>query len=291
MVDQAEGLRQLVALNADTSSTQIITIASGKGGVGKSNVAANLSIALAQLGKRVVILDADLGLANINVIMGIIPQYNLSHVLNGEKKLIEIGVEVDEGITVIAGASGFSSLANIDHEKQSDFIAQLNDYATFDYAIIDAAAGIHNGVLDFMAASDISLIVTTPEPTAITDAYGMIKAVSTRTREITLGLLVNRIRTFTEGNNVSNRIISISSQFLQVPIKNYGYIFEDNAVVKSVFQQKPFIAAFPGSKASSCIKNIARKISVNDSEEKSGFNTFLTRFFTPQKTVVGGGVR
>ncbi len=281
-MDQAANLRRLVLQKDDRSSskTRIIVITSGKGGVGKTSFAVSLSIALAQDGKSVTMIDADLGLANINVILGIIPKYNLYHVIKGKKKLKDIIIEVPEGIKIIAGASGFHQLANLDTKQREDFIASLSELANDDYLIIDTGAGISHNVMSFILASDEVIVVTTPEPTAITDAYGIIKTIASHNSEKQIKLIVNRAESVTEGQRVAQRVINIAGQFLNVEVENLGFVYEDSYVPKSVRNQKPFIVGYPKSKASGCVKVIADRINNKEVDfEKSGGVTAFVRNF------------
>ncbi len=221
MADQAQKLRELVgsatagggqpsrkdkgsggvAGQEARKATRIIAVSSGKGGVGKTNIAINLALAYAQAGKKVIVMDADLGLANVNVVLGVIPRYNLYHLIRKQKTLAEILVDTSYGIKIIAGASGFSKIANLTEEERRDFIAELAALSNADVLIIDCAAGVSNNVISFIAAADDALIVTTPEPTAITDAYGIIKIIATEIENLDLGLklVVNRVKSVVEG--------------------------------------------------------------------------------------------
>lgn len=267
MSDQAEGLRRLAEeMSAKTGlegesgrpvRTRIIAIASGKGGVGKSNLSVNLSIALADLGRKVLLLDADLGLANVNVLLGVIPKYNLFHVIKGERKISEIVLRVPQGIDIIAGASGFTELANLNSEYRKRIIKDLNTIRNYDYIIVDTAAGVSHNVLSFVQASDEVIIITTPEPTSITDAYGIIKAiVSENFKEIRI--VINRIQNIIEGKKVSDKIIRIAQQFLNVGITNLGYMFDDETLVRAVKSQEAVLRAFPNAKVSKSIVHLAQ---------------------------------
>jgi flagellar biosynthesis protein FlhG len=219
-VDQAANLRRLVLekKNDVPSSTRTIVITSGKGGVGKTSLSVSLAIALAEDGKSVTLVDADLGLANINVILGIIPKYNLYHVIKGKKRLKDIIIEVPEGIKIIAGASGFHQLANLEQKQRDEFIEAMNELASDDYLIIDTGAGISQNVLSFVLAADEVIVVTTPEPTAITDAYGIIKAIASQTTEKNIKLIVNKAQSVSEGKRVAQRVINIAGQFLNIKV-------------------------------------------------------------------------
>jgi flagellar biosynthesis protein FlhG len=259
------------------SSTRIIVITSGKGGVGKTSLSVSLAIALAQDGKSVTLLDADLGLANINVILGIIPKYNLYHVIKGKKKLKDIIIDVPEGIKIIAGASGFHQLANLDVKQRDEFISSIGELANDDFLIVDTGAGISQNVLSFVMASDEVIVVTTPEPTAITDAYGIIKAIASQSNEKHIKLIVNRAQSVAEGKRVAQRVINIAGQFLNIKVEELGFVYEDIYVPKSVRNQKPFFVSYPKCKASGCIKIISDRINNKqvENEKGSGITSFI----------------
>jgi len=278
-VDQAANLRRLVLQQNtnESSRTRIIVITSGKGGVGKTSLSVSLSIALAQDGKSVTMIDADLGLANINVILGIIPKYNLYHVIKGKKKLRDIIIEVPEGIKIIAGASGFHQLANLEPKQREDFISSISELANDDYLIIDTGAGISQNVMSFILASDEIIVVTTPEPTAITDAYGIIKTIASNSSDKQIRLIVNRAQSVTEGKRVAQRVINIAGQFLNIKVENLGFVYEDPYVPKSVRNQKPFIVGYPKCRASGCVKVIADRINNKeiDNDKNGGVSSFV----------------
>lgn len=280
-MDQATNLRKLVLENRQVKKTRTIAIASGKGGVGKSSLAVSIAIALARHEVSVTLLDADLGLANVNVILGIIPKFNLYHVIKGKKKLKEIVIEVPENIKIIAGASGFHQLANLDAKQRADFIEAVSELDSDDYMIIDTGAGVSQNVLSFVLAADEVIVVTTPEPTAITDAYGIIKSIASQAPEKTIKLVVNRVQSVAEGRRVAQRVINIAGQFLNVKVENLGFVYEDVSVPKSVRNQKPFIVSYPKSKASVCVSLIAQRIINKETEEgkASGLPGFFKRLF------------
>jgi flagellar biosynthesis protein FlhG len=282
-VDQAANLRRLV-LESDAKKqkkTKTIAITSGKGGVGKTSVAVSLSIALARGGSTVTLLDADLGLPNINVILGIIPKYNLYHVIKGQKKLKDIVIEVPEGIRIIAGASGFHQLANLDPKQRNEFIGAVAELDSDDYMVVDTGAGVSQNVLSFVMAADEIIVVTTPEPTAITDAYGIIKSIAAQSPDKIIKIIVNRVQSVAEGNRVAQRVINIAGQFLNIKVENLGFIFDDIYVPKSVRNQKPFIASYPKSKAAACITIIADRIGnkSSGSARGSGLASFFKNLF------------
>ncbi len=291
MADQAERLRELVrqkqqVVTEDNSKCKIITVTSGKGGVGKTNIASNLAISFSMLGQRVLIMDADLGLSNVNIITGLIPppKYNLSHVISGEKDILEVIAHGPCGIKVITGAVGVTKVANMGTKKRTDFIESLDSLLPlFDLIFIDTSAGLSENVLSFVLSADEVILVTTPEPTAITDAYGMIKAIAAKNEAIKVGLVVNRIQNIIEGKKVSDKIVNIAEQFLGLKIERLGYIMEDALVRKAVSEQAPFFVTYPNCKAASCISHIRNKLAEipeeNYSDNEKGFFSRLFQRF------------
>lgn len=260
--------------------TRIIAITSGKGGVGKSNIAVNMSIAYAQMGKKVILIDGDLGMANVNVLLNVVPKYNLLQVINKQKTMQEIILDTEYDIKFIAGANGFSKIANLTSEELEYFAKQFSSLENADIIIIDTGAGISKNVLQFVAASDEVYVVTTPEPTAITDAYGMIKIITTEIedKELNIQLLVNRVHSAEEGKRISDRIISIVGQFLNFKVNYIGFVYEDPQVQNSVIRQKPFIVVNPSSKPAMCIKHIVGRIEKTEVQDNQGVSTFLKKF-------------
>lgn len=285
MTDQAETLREIMRSRGRSDDngqkTRIITVASGKGGVGKTNVATNLALSYAGLGKRVILMDADLGLANVNVVLGVIPKYNLYHVIRKQKQMSDILMDTDYGIQIVAGASGFAKIANLSEEERHDFIEELQHLSHADVIIIDAGAGVSNNVIAFVAAADEAIIVTTPEPTAITDAYGIIKIIATEIDNLNLGLklIVNRVKSVTEGKKVAERVINIAGQFLNLKIDYLGYVYDDSSVQQAILKQKPFLVLDPKSKASICVQQIASRLEKVEFREGGGVGQFLKRLF------------
>lgn len=283
--DQAERLRLIMKNQGDRLETgklkpHIITISSGKGGVGKTNIAINLAISFAEEKKRVVVMDADLGLANVNVILGIIPKFNLYHVIRKQKRLRDIIVDTQYGIQIIAGASGFSQLADLSDEGRGHFVTELKNLAYADIIIIDTGAGVSPNVLTFLKAADEAIIVTTPEPTAITDAYGIIKSISSEINGPNIKLIVNRVRSVMEGKKVAERVINIAGQFLNIKVDNLGFIFEDSVVPRAVIKQDPFIKSAPRSKASESIRHLMSRLLDIEYSEDSGLGRFLKSIFS-----------
>ncbi|MBP5251732.1 MAG: MinD/ParA family protein [Treponema sp.] len=291
MEEQAQELRALLGTesrndrNEKTHKTRIIAITSGKGGVGKTNLAVNMSIAYAQLGKKVILIDGDLGMANVNVLLNIVPQYNLMQVINGQKTMSEIILDTEFGIKFIAGANGFSKIANLTVEELDHFASEFSALSNADIIIIDTGAGIANNVLQFVAAADEVYVVTTPEPTAITDAYGIIKIITTElvNRDINLKLLVNRVHSADEGKRISDRIINIVAQFLNYKVEYIGFVYDDPVVQASVIRQKPFMIVNPASKPAVCLKHIVGRIEKTEVSSNSGVASFLKKFLGGKK--------
>ena len=267
--DQATGLRlmanQLKATKPQTIQNsgiqnRIIAITSGKGGVGKTNITANLALALSVQNKKVSIIDADLGLANIDVILKLKPKYNLEHVIAGEKKLSEIFVKGPAGLTIIPASPGRTSMASLSEIDRTILIRDLLKASdNFDLTFIDTAAGISSSVIDFVISAQEIFVVTTPEPTAITDAYAMIKVISQK-KETSIGILVNMVANQYQAQDVAERIAIAANRFINAKTYFVGYILKDQAVSDAVSSQQPLIFKYPTSDASQCINFIANNI-------------------------------
>ena len=293
MEEQVDDLRELMKdvsfkkneQNKKNHNTRIIAITSGKGGVGKTNFAVNMAIAYAQLGKKVILIDGDLGMANVNVLLNIVPAYNMMHVINKKKTMKEIVMDTEFGIKFIAGANGFSKIANLSVDELDYFAQQFSSLGNADIIIIDTGAGIANNVLQFVAAADEVFVLTTPEPTAITDAYGMIKIITTEIveRTVDIKLIINRVHSADEGKRISERMINIVGQFLGYKVDYLGFLYEDPIVQASVIRQKPFIVVNPTSKPAVCLKHIVGKIENTEPEYNEGVSSFLKKFLGKKK--------
>lgn len=290
-MDQAEKLREIMNLNKGapekTSSSasneaqcRLITISSGKGGVGKTNFTVNLALALSKLGKRVSIIDADLGLANVDVMMGIVPKYTLLDVIHQGKTLEEIIIEGPLGIKVVSGGSGVKDLVDMPEKNITELITSLSALnALADYVLIDTGAGISQSVMSFLKAADDIIVVVTPDPTAITDAYALIKNIDVSKKHIKV--VVNRVDSNKEGADVFDKINMAANKFLNKDLENLGYIYEDNNVKKSVRSQRPFLLAYPNALASKGVDLIAYNLEHNSryTSQVSSFNKFLNNLF------------
>ena len=251
--------------------TRVIDITSGKGGVGKSTVSVNLAISMARSGKKVLLFDGDLGLANVNVLLGIIPEHNIYEVIRKKKSIQDVVISTSFGIDIIAGANGISQLANLTDEQRENFMTSLHELKGYDVMIVDTGAGVGANVIGLVVPADEVIVVTTPEPTAITDAYGMIKSVVANAGDKPIRLIVNRVPSAVEAKRVADRLISISEQFLKTSVENLGFIFEEGLVQKSIRNQRPHVVLYPGSKSSACFNHLAARI-LNAEEGEDGIS-------------------
>ena len=269
-----------------------ITVTSGKGGVGKTSLVANMAICLAQAGQRVIILDADLGLANIDVVFGIRPKNSLMDVINGEMQLDEIMVQGPHGIQIIAGGSGVLELAELETEKAARLFNQLRfleDKA--DFLLIDTGAGISESVISFCQAADQIVVITTTEPTALADAYGIIKIISSRRPESHVSVLVNRVDNDEEGVQVHARLARVASEFLGFEVHHLGTLPQDRNMHIAVRQQTPLMLFSPMSPAATGLRKIVSQAFYEAPESlpahsDAGFFARLAKLFkggtTPQ---------
>jgi len=259
MIDQATQLRSLVRQHR-AQRASVIAITSGKGGVGKSNVAVNLSIKLASAGKSVVLLDADLGLANADVLCTIDLPYNLSHVIARKKELHEVMVTAPGGFKLIGGASGLARMADLTDFDRARIVESLMAVEhSADTIVIDTGAGISPNVLSFTRAADHVLVVTTPEPTAITDAYAVIKVITKDGLDRRISLLVNQVRSAAEGRMVHERVAKVAKNFLGVNVLDAGHLVMDDHVRRAVLQRVPFLLSAPKCAASFCVTQLAMR--------------------------------
>lgn len=288
MDDQATRLRRLVKemrsgksparLTRALVPTRVIAVTSGKGGVGKTNVTANLGLALAQRRQRVLILDADLGLANVDIAMGLLPRYNLTHVLRGDMELEEIITPGPLGVSIIASGSGVRELANLSDAARGrllDALAGLK--AEYDYLLIDTSAGLGKNVLGFVLAADEVVVVTTPEPTAFMDAYSMIKVVFSENPYARVRLVLNMVRDEVEAREVTDKLTVLAHRFLGAAIAPLGHVVRDQRVGEAVREQTPFLMLYPGSAAARCIHALAEQLTNGRAPARSDLKGFFTQ--------------
>ncbi|MGD2116912.1 MAG: MinD/ParA family protein [Chromatiales bacterium] len=240
---------------------QVIAVSGGKGGVGKTNVSVNLAVALAEIGRQVMLLDADLGLANVDVMLGLHANYDLSHVLKGEKTLEEIVIDGPSGIQLIPGASGIQKMAELSPAEHVGIIRAFSDVGPdVDTLIVDTAAGISDTVISFTRASQEVVVVVCDEPASITDAYAIIKLLNKEYGATRFRILANMVRSVQEGRELYNKMCRVTDRYLDVMLSFMGSVPYDDSVKKAVKSQKPVITAFPRSKAAQAFKNLARKV-------------------------------
>jgi flagellar biosynthesis protein FlhG len=240
---------------------QIIAVTSGKGGVGKTNVVANLSVCLSELGKKVVVLDADFGLANLDVLLGLTPRYHLGHVLYGNKTLSEIMVQGPKGIQIIPASSGLQRMAELTLAQRNHLIesfAQLDEDT--DYFMIDTAAGISRNVIHFLLAAQEVIVVSAPEPTAIVDAYAIVKIILSEDHDKRIQVLINSVETAEDAHEVFCQINSVVKRFLNREIEYLGHIERDPHVTQAVRSQMLVTHRFPNAPASCCFRDLARRV-------------------------------
>ncbi len=262
---------QASALQNTTSSVKVIAVASGKGGVGKTNTVINLATSLAALGDRVMVLDADLGLGNLDVMLGLAPQYNLQHLFSGEKNLDEIIVEGPRGIKIIPAASGIQEVTQSGTREQHILMEQMSRFAEkIDFLFIDAAAGISDMVTSFVMAADAALVVATPEPTSMTDAYALMKVLCNRYGEKKFYLLLNQVSGESEARQVYSQLSRVGEKFLDITLVFLGYIPKDANVPMAVCRQQAVVEYKPESPASCAFGEVARRLRRLPLRSKSG---------------------
>jgi len=277
--DQASKLRSLVR---DGRRARTVAVCSGKGGVGKSNVALNLAILLSAGGNRVALVDADLGLANLDVLLGINVHSDLSHVLAGTRKLDDVVIDLPCGVQLVPGASGLANLAHLSEFQRAQLLSELTALeADNDTIIVDCGAGIGPDVLHFAAGADNALVVTTPEPTAITDAYAVVKVLSQRGYKGHLSVLINQATDRGEGRQTYRRIADVAWQFLRRTVFDGGYIVTDPKLPMAVRQRQPFVLAYPRCPAAKCLAGLARKLGGSRTflNESEGFFRRVAKWF------------
>jgi flagellar biosynthesis protein FlhG len=283
MNDQAEALRHLVKQQEmSRQETRILTVTSGKGGVGKSNFSLNFALALRRQGKKVLIFDADIGMANIDVLMGTSSTYSLYHLLKQEKTIWDIIQLGAEGVHYIAGGSGFRDLLELTAEQVDRFAKEVEKlHGEYDVILFDTGAGLSKETVRFISAAHETIVVTTPEPTSITDAYALIKMVKSMGIDANFKLIVNRASDVREGRETAQKISLVASRFLGSELPSLGYLPDDAHVSKAVKRQVPFLIAYPSSDAAIALARIAETYLQLPLEEtgNGGVKGFLTKLF------------
>ncbi|HQO43371.1 MAG TPA: MinD/ParA family protein [Sedimentibacter sp.] len=294
MKDQAERLREIISsiknykdeenrtgILTNKPGSRVIAVTSGKGGVGKTNFTVNLGIKFAQMGLRVVIIDADLGLANVDVVMGKMSKYNLSDVINSNKNILEILEEGYEGVKFVSGGSGVQELVKLNRTQLVDLLMKLGRLdEEADIILIDTGAGLSENVISFVHAAREVILVTTPEPTSITDAYALIKTITHKDKTKNIKVVVNRADNAAEAFNILDKLNVVTQKFLGVKLHKLGYILNDTCVTKAVKIQQPFVISFARSEASKNMNDIALTLMDNkelNPSSVSGIKMFINK--------------
>ena len=294
MKDQAERLREIISsiknykdeenrtgILTNKPGSRVIAVTSGKGGVGKTNFTVNLGIKFAQMGLRVVIIDADLGLANVDVVMGKMSKYNLSDVINSNKNILEILEEGYEGVKFVSGGSGVQELVKLNRTQLVDLLMKLGRLdEEADIILIDTGAGLSENVISFVHAAREVILVTTPAPTSITDAYALIKTITHKDKTKNIKVVVNRADNAAEAFNILDKLNVVTQKFLGVRLQKLGYILNDTCVTKAVKIQQPFVISFARSEASRNMNDIALTLMDNkelNPSSVSGIKMFINK--------------
>ncbi|MDD3579436.1 MAG: MinD/ParA family protein [Desulfobacca sp.] len=271
-MDQALGLKSVINYQQGLASSmlmdsdlrpRVITVTSGKGGVGKSNIVVNLGLALTRLGQKVLIVDADLGLANIDILLGLAPRFNIKDVFSGEKKLAEVIIEGPGGMKILPAASGIQEMAELDGTQKLLLLNELDNYSeSLDTVLIDTGAGISSNVIYFNVAAQERIVVANNEPTSITDAYALIKVLVTKYAEKRFKLLINCLSQPKEAEMVYRNLTKVADRFLggEVSIDYLGFIPQDEAIHKAILKQQAVLELFPRSSVSRSFTELAQKL-------------------------------
>ena len=283
MLDQAQRLRQMAVGNdgGDHRIPRIITVTSGKGGVGKSNIVVNLSIALQKMGKKVMIFDADIGMGNDDIIMGCLSRHSVFDVISKGKEIEEIVVTGPFGVKLLPGGSALTKVEDLTQSQRDMFLDKLTALKGLDYILMDTGAGVSKSVLGFIACCEDLVIVTTPEPTSLTDAYSLLKAVKHFNIKNSAKVIVNRSLDNNEANLTFKKFNNAVTKFLDMKLEYLGKIGEDKKVTYAVRAQQPVIISYPKSEAAQDINNIASKIGgMKDKENGMGIEGLFKKIFS-----------
>ncbi len=284
-MDQASNLRNIVKKNQviPSNRARVITVTSGKGGVGKSNISVNLAIQLRKMGKKVIIFDADFGLANVEVIFGIVPKYNLFDIIYNNMSINEVLQNGPLGIEFLSGGSGVKELLKLDHAQISFLVQKLNELDKYaDVIIIDTGAGISDVVLSFISASSEVILVTTPEPTSVTDAYAVLKAIKNNKIDDSgrnINVLINRVTSDAEGMDIFEKLDKVTRKFLGLEIRNIGFLPEDKSLPKAVIEQKPVSILYPKSQITRAFEKLSKNVmdsTLYKQPQNSGFSNIFS---------------
>ncbi len=260
---------------------RIMAISSGKGGVGKTHFVTNIAIIFRALQKRVLLMDADMGLSNIDIMFGIAPKYNIKHLIAGEKSIKDIIVQTKEGIDIIPASSGIRELTQLSFESKMKIVEELDSLdSDYDIFLIDTGAGISDNVTFFCSAAHDNIVIVTPEPTSIADAYALIKVLYKEHGEQNFRIVVNNVRRTTEANATFNKLSLAADRFLGISLDYLGYLPYDEKVKDSIVAQKPYVNLYPTADLSKKLTEIAKRLlSKEVNLFKGGMQFFLKRAF------------
>lgn len=284
-MDQAEKLRTLVYNKFNRNNTsnkgfKVITVTSGKGGVGKSSFVINLAAALRLRGTNVAILDADIGMANVDIMYGVKSKYSIYDLLFNNKNISDIIETTKEGIRIIPGGSGLQEIVELDEKQRSKLVEEFSKLSDIDILIVDTGAGVSNFIIDFVSLADEVIVITTPEPTSLTDAYSLIKIIYNKVSHNNVNVVINKVKTIVEARETFEKLKRTVNIFLNKDIKYRGFLFEDNKVGISIIEQRPYVMAYPKSEASLCIYKIASDLLGQKEENKNNsIKDLLSKLF------------
>lgn len=289
-MDQAAKLRKMVEekkeenIKVDTKKTaKIISVTSGKGGVGKTSLSVNMAAHLGKEGTKVLLIDADLGLSNVEIMLGVTPSYTLKDVIKHGRAIEEVIINGPYNIDFISGGNGFLELVELSEVERDEILIKIHKLEElYDIIIIDTGAGISKNVTSFLTISDEIIVITTSEPTALTDAYSIIKVITEEKLKQKIGLIINRVKNKNEFQQASDILINTAKKFLGEEIRSLGYVFEDPNVRKTIYKKTPFVIYYPDSKASDCLKDIIKNLELKDKTEKKAnmMDKFMRLFET-----------
>jgi flagellar biosynthesis protein FlhG len=286
--DNVESKRcgKVIPMSNEAKPAKVISITSGKGGVGKTHTTVNLGLSLSAMGKKVLLLDADLGLANVNIMLGFKPTATLHDVLSGKASIRDILVHYAPGLDVIPAASGIPEMAELGEEEKFALINGFDEFATdYDYMLVDTGAGIGDNVLYFNVAAEQIIVIIDGEPTSITDAYALIKVMAMNWSTKEFDIVVNRTPVGTDGREIYAKLAAAAGKFLPVSLKYLGCIAEDDSLVEAVIKQIPLLKLFPNARASRDINRLAKKIATNEgSRTPKGGVQFFFRSLLEQRS-------
>lgn len=287
MLDQAEQLRKLAQVDKQSkvdpvcnTKPRIIAVASGKGGVGKSNFVVNVSIALQKMHKKVLIFDGDMGMGNDDVLMGFLPKYNVYDIILGNKTIEDVIIRGPFGVKLLPGGTGILKIEGITKTQRENFIKKLSSLNDVEYIILDTGAGINRDVLAFISCCEEFIIITTPEPTSLTDAYSLLKAVNHFKLKDKAKVIINRVIDIKEGEKTFNKFNSVVNKFLSIELEYLGYISDDKNLIQAVRNQIPLLINYPSSQASKDINFIANKLTgIKNFESKASVQNLFKKIF------------